>query len=140
MTIEQNAVAVDTSMKIQVVAVVFSEAQGEKEYHYFAPVTAKAGQYAAVYSQKAQGFPFSIVRIVRDNVIDVNGLANKSIWGAFDEAFAKQVQERTEHLARIKSQLAIKKRQFEEQEIFAVMAKSDPEVAALLKELGDFNA
>lgn len=139
MTIEQNAVTT-TSMKIQVVAVVFGDAQGEKEYHYFAPLTAKTGQYAAVYSQKQQGFPFSIVRIVRDNVIDVNGLANKSIWGSFDEAFAKQVQEQTERLARVKAQLAQKKRQFEEQEIFAVMAKSDPEVAALLQELNSFSA
>jgi len=139
MTIEQNKSATIDTLKIQVVAVVFSEEQGQKEYHYFAPTTAKTGQYAVVYAQKQQGFPFSVVRIVRDNVIDVNGLANKSIWGSFDEAFAKQVQERTEHLARVKSQLAQKKRQFEEQEIFAVMAKSDPEVAALLNELNSFN-
>ncbi|MNE46942.1 hypothetical protein D3C81_833460 [compost metagenome] len=137
MTEQTQAVAVPT-LKIQVVAVVFEEGQGQKEYNYFAPADARTGQYAAVYSPQSTGFPFKIVRIVRDNVIDVEGKANKSIWGAFDETFAKAVQERTEHMAHVKSQLAQKRRQFEERELFTVMAKSDPEVAALLQELDGF--
>lgn len=133
---ETKAVVIDAIGKVQVVAVVFSEAQGQKEYHYFAPESARSGQYAAVYQASGNSeFPFKIVRIVRDHVIDVHGQATKSIWGSFDEAFAKQVQERTEHMARVKAQLATKRRQFEERELYTVMAQTDPEVAALLKEL-----
>lgn len=127
---------------IQVVAVVFNDEQGQKEYNYFAPKEARAGQYAVVYQEIRgnDGFPFKIVRIVRDNVLDLNGQATKSIWGSFDENFAKQVQLRTEHLQRVKSQLQMKKKQFEEREVFAMMAQNDPEVAALLKEMQDLGA
>lgn len=135
-TSANTAVAVDAVGKIQVVAVVFSEAGQQEEYNYFAPDSARSGQYAVVYQASGNSeFPFKVVRIVRDHVIDVQGLATKSIWGSFDEAFAQQVQARTEHLARVKAMLAQKKRQFEEQNMFAIMAQTDPEVAALLAEL-----
>ena len=138
-TTEVTNVTVNPLGKIQVVAVVFNESGHQKEYHYFAPETARAGDYAVVY-QSANGtdFPFKVVKIARDNVIDVNGLATKSIWGTFNEEFAKAVQERTEQLARVKSLLAQKKRAFEEKEVYIVMAQTDPEVAALLKELNGF--
>lgn len=128
-------------VKIQVVAVVFNDLEGAKEYFYFAPPEARAGQYAVVYSERASSsdFPFKVVRIVRDNVIDNNGMSNRSIWGSFDEAFAKQVQERSEHLGRVRAQLEHKKRAFQEQEMFRVMAATDPEVAKLLEELNSFN-
>lgn len=127
---------------IQVVTVVFADKLGQQEYHYFAPASARAGQYAAVYQQPAHNsdtFPFKIVKIVRDNVIDAEGRATKSIWGSFDEQFAKSVQARTEELARIRSQLALKRRQFEEAKMYQVMAESDPEVAQLLESLKGFN-
>lgn len=131
-----TAVAVDVVGKIQVVTVVFSEAGNQQEYHYFAPDSARSGQYAVVYQASGNSeFPFKIVRIVRDHVIDVQGLATKSIWGSFDEVFAQEVQKRTEHLARVKAQLQQKKRAFEEREMFTVMAQTDPEVAQLLAEL-----
>lgn len=128
---------------VQVVAVTFSDKIGSQEYFYFAPKTARAGQYAAVYqqpNQHSESFPFKVVRIVRDNVIDVSGQATKSVWGTFDESFAKAVQQRTEELARVRSQLAIKRRQFEEAKMYAIMAQDDPEVAALLQQLQSFNA
>lgn len=126
--------------KIQVITAVFSELADAKEYYYFAPLDAKAGQYAAVYDQNNRGgeFPFKIVRILRDNVIDVQNQANRSIWGSFDETFAKQVQERTERLNRVRGQLEQKKKAFQEQEMFRMMATTDPEVAALLEELNGF--
>lgn len=133
-------VAKETQLgEIQVVAVVFNESGNQKEYHYFAPKTARAGDYAVVYQSVAgSDFPFKVVKIARDNVIDVNGLATKSIWGTFNEDFAKAVQLRTEQLARVKNLLAQKKRAFEEKEVYLVMAQNDPEVAALLKELSSF--
>lgn len=126
--------------KIQVITAVFSELADAKEFYYFAPLEAKAGQYAAVYDQNNRGgeFPFKIVRIIRDNVIDVQNRANKSVWGSFDETFAKQVQERTERLNRVRGQLEQKKKAFQEQEMFRMMATTDPEVAALLEELNGF--
>lgn len=129
-------------LKLQVVAVVFSELEvNPKEYYYFAPLEAKQSQYAVVYSERSQSeFPFKIVRIVRDNVIDSDRRANRSIWATFDEGFAKQVQEHSERLGRIRAQLESKKRQFQEQEMFRVMAQTDPEVATLLEELNSFGS
>jgi hypothetical protein len=139
--VEQAVTAVVIAApKVQVVCCVFSELADAKEFYYFAPMEAKAGQYAAVYDQNNRGgeFPFKIVRIIRDNVIDVQNRANKSVWGSFDETFAKQVQERTERMARVRGQLDQKKKAFQEQEMFRMMATTDPEVAALLEELNGF--
>lgn len=138
-TDEPTQVAIDVK-KIQVVAVVFSELGDQKEYYYFAPLEARTGQYAVVYDQNNRNgeFPFKVVRIVRDNVIDVHGKANKSIWGSFDETFAKQVQERCERMASVRGQLEAKKKAFQEREMYNVMAATDPTVAALLAELSEF--
>lgn len=153
---ENNAVEVKTASEVaatapshlkgvQVVAVVFDDRLNAKEYNYFAPSSAKAGEYAVVYtnSQQPSGmnandFPFKVVKITRDNVVDVEGRANKAIWSSFDSSFAEEMQRRSERLASVKAQLELKKRQFQEREMFAVMAKTDPEVAALLEEMSNF--
>lgn len=134
-----------TSADLQVVTVVFSEARGEKEYYYFAPASAKANHYAVVYDSRrpaapnnGSDFPFKIVRITRANVIDVEGRANKAVWGVFDETFARFVAQRIEQLAQVKAQLAAKRKTFEEQELYRVMAQHDPEVGELLNQLNNF--
>lgn len=135
--------AVSVTDGVQVVAVVFSDALGQNEYFYFAPKSARAGQYATVYQQpnhNSDAFPFKTVRITRDSVVDTQGKATKSVWGVFDESFAKAVQARTEELARIRAQLALKRKQFEEAQMYAIMAERDPEVAALLTQLSGFSA
>jgi hypothetical protein len=130
---------------VQVVAVVFDDRLNAKEYNYFAPSSAKAGEYAVVYTNSSQpsgmnanDFPFKVVKIVRDSVVDLEGRANKAIWSSFDSSFAEEMQKRSERLATVKAQLELKKRQFQEREMFAMMAQSDPEVAALLSELSAF--
>lgn len=138
---ESKAIALD-KRPMQVVACVFSNESEAKEYHYFAPAEARAGQFAVVYAQgniiQNRDFPFTVVKIVRDNVLDVAGKANKAILGTFDEGFAKHVQARMEHMARVKAQLQQKKKQFEENAIFEMLATQDPEAAALLAELKEF--
>lgn len=136
---ESKAIALD-KRPMQVVACVFSNESEAKEYHYFAPAEARAGQFAVVYAnvQQTREFPFGVVKIVRDNVMDIGGKANKAILGTFDEEFAKHVQARMEHMARVKAQLQQKKKQFEENAIFEMLAQSDPEAAALLAELREF--
>lgn len=62
----------------------------------------------------------------------------RRILGTFDEEFAKHVQARMEHMARVKAQLQQKKKQFEENAIFEMLAQNDPEAAALLAELQAF--
>lgn len=139
---ESKAIALE-KRPMQIVACVFSGDENAKEYHYFAPAEARAGQFAVVYANDhiaAPGrvFPFTVVKIVRDNVLDVAGKASKAILGTFDEEFAKHVQARMEHMARVKAQLQQKKKQFEENAIFEMLATKDPEAAALLEELKAF--
>ena len=138
---ESKAIALE-KRPMQVVACVFSNDEGAKEYHYFAPAEARAGQFAVIYADRGvtqnREFPFGVVRIIRDNVLDVHGKANKAILGTFDEEFAKHVQARMEHMARVKAQLQQKKKQFEENAIFEMLAQRDPEAAALLAELQAF--
>lgn len=136
---ESKAIALD-KRPMQVVACVFSNESEAKEYHYFAPAEARAGQFAVVYAnvQQNREFPFTVVKIVRDNVMDIGGKANKAILGTFDEDFAKHVQARMEHMARVKAQLQQKKKMFEENAIFEMLAQKDPEAAALLAELKEF--
>lgn len=128
---------------MQIVVVTFTNQPDAKEYHYYAPAEAKAGQYAVVYASNTNlansAFPFGVVKIVRDNVLDVHGRATKAILASFDEEFAKHVQARMEHMARVKAQLQQKKKQFEENAIFEMLAQKDPEAAALLEELKSFN-
>lgn len=129
---------------MKVVTVRFQCDEQAKLYHYFAPADAKAGDFAIVYANKnivnspASGFPFTVVEIVNDEVLDT-GNATKAILGTFNEDFAKHVQARIEHMARVKAQLMAKKKQFEESAIFEMLATKDPEAAALLNELKSFN-
>ena len=136
---DNTQVAVD-KRPMQIVCAVFSGESNAKEYHYYAPAEAKAGQFAVVYANNGSsaGFPFTVVKIVRDNVLDIHGKATKAILGTFDEEFAKHVQARMEHMARVKAQLQQKKKQFEERAIFEMLAQKDPEAAALLDELKSF--
>jgi len=125
------------AMPMKVVVVVFPE--GDKEYHFFAPVEAAIGDHCVVYSQgvhKSNG-PFSIGRIERESA-DLEGRARNAILGTFNEAFAQHVQKRMDYMASIKAKLQQKKRQFEEQAFYELMATSDPEAAELLAALKQF--
>lgn len=126
---------------MKVVEVKFQNADSAKAYHYYAPTDAKSGDYAVVYSSSANassGLPFAVVIITCDEVIDTQR-ATKAILGTFNEDFAKHVQARIEHMARVKAKLQQKKKQFEESAIFEMLATKDPEAASLLEELKAFN-
>lgn len=126
---------------MKVVEVRFQRAEGAKAYHYYAPQDAKQGDFAVVYANDnivtGRDFPFTVVQITCDEVIDTQR-ATKAILGTFNEEFAKHVQARIEHMARVKAKLQTKKKQFEESAFFEMLAKSDPEAAALLDELKSF--
>jgi hypothetical protein len=143
MSAEESKALATEARPMQVVTVVFSNLSESKEYNYFAPADARVGQYAVVYSTRdsasSSSFPFTVVKIIADNVIDIGNKANKAVLGTFDESFAKHVQARMEHMARIKGQLQQKKKVFEENAIFEMLAERDPEAAALLSELKSFN-
>jgi hypothetical protein len=127
---------------MKVVMVRFQRAEGCKEYAYWAPENTKSGDYAVVYASdnivNGREFPFTVVQVTNDEVIDTSR-ATKAILGTFNEDFAKHVQARIEHMARVKSRLQQKKKQFEESAFFEMLAKSDPEAAALLDELKSFS-
>lgn len=127
---------------MKVVEVRFQRTEGAKTYHYYAPADAKSGDFAVVYANDSivtnRDFPFTVVQIVNDEVIDTQR-ATKAILGTFNEDFAKHVQARIEHMARVKAKLQQKKKQFEESAFFEMLAKSDPEAASLLEELKSFN-
>lgn len=126
------------AMPMKVVVVVFPDT-GDKEFHFFAPVEAAIGDHCVVYSQgvhKNAG-PFSIGRIERESA-DLEGRARNAILGTFNEAFAQHVQKRMDYMASIKAKLQQKKRQFEEQAFYELMAEKDPETAELLAALKQF--
>ncbi len=127
---------------MKVVEVRFQRAEGAKTYHYYAPADAKSGDFAVVYANdnivNGRDFPFTVVQITNDEVIDTQR-ATKAILGTFNEDFARHVQARIEHMARVKAKLQQKKKQFEESAFFEMLAKSDPEAASLLDELKSFN-
>lgn len=141
MSAEQAKALALENRPMKVVEVRFQRAEGAKAYHYYAPADAKTGDYAVVYASDnivtGRDFPFTVVQITKDEVIDTQR-ATKAILGTFNEDFAKHVQARIEHMARVKAKLQTKKKQFEESAFFEMLAKSDPEAAALLDELKSF--
>lgn len=142
MTEEQAKELALDKRPMKVVEVRFQRAEGAKHYHYYAPADAKSGDFAVVYANDnivtGRDFPFTVVQIVNDEVIDTQR-ATKAILGTFNEDFAKHVQARIEHMARVKAKLQQKKKQFEESAFFEMLAKADPEAASLLEELKSFN-
>ena len=138
---EAQALALD-KRPMKVVEVRFQRTEGAKTYHYYAPADAKSGDFAVVYAHDnivtGRDFPFTVVQIINDEVIDTQR-ATKAILGTFNEDFARHVQARIEHMARVKAKLQQKKKQFEESAFFEMLAKSDPEAASLLEELKSFN-
>jgi hypothetical protein len=141
MTEEQSkAIALD-KRPMKVVMVQFQDTPNAKEYAYWAPEGTKTGDYAVVHQNNigiASGFPFTVVKVTQDEVLDTSR-ATKAILGTFDESFALHVQARIEHMTRVKAKLAQKKKAFEESAFFEMLAKSDPEAAALLEELKQFS-
>lgn len=137
---EAKSLALD-ARPMKVVEVRFQRAEGAKTYHYYAPQDAKSGDFAIVYANdnivSGREFPFTVVEIINDEVVDTQR-ATKAILGTFNEGFAKHVQARIEHMARVKSKLQQKKKLFEESAFFEMLAQSDPEAAALLEELKAF--
>jgi hypothetical protein len=125
---------------MKVVLVQFDDAA--KNYAYWAPADAKSGDFAVVPSMSQiiqnRNMPFSIGRIIQDEVIDT-ARATKAILGTFNEEFSNHVQERIEHMQRVKAKLAVKKKQYEDAAFYELLAKTDPEAAALLEELKSFN-
>lgn len=127
---------------MKVVLCVFQDVPNAKKYAFWAPESAKAGDFAIVYQNETfqrEGFPFQIVKIVTDEVVDTSR-ATKAILGTFNEDFAQAVQARIEHMARVKAKLEVKKKQFEERAFFEMLAERDPEAKALLDELQSFGA
>lgn len=124
---------------MKVVLVAFEDPN--KAYHYWAPADAKSGDYAVVPSASQiiqnRSAPFSIGRIVQDEVIDT-AKATKAILGTFNEEFSNHVQQRIEHMQRVKAKLAVKKKQYEDAAFYELLAKTDPEAALLLEELKSF--
>ena len=141
MSAEQAQALALENRPMKVVEVRFQRAEGAKHYHYYAPADAKSGDFAVVYANdnivSGREFPFTVVQITCDEVIDTQR-ATKAILGTFNEDFAKHVQARIEHMARVKAKLQTKKKAFEESAFFEMLAKSDPEAAALLEELKSF--
>lgn len=141
MTEEQSkAIALD-KRPMKVVLVQFQDTPTAKEYAYWAPEGTKTGDFAVVHQNNvtvASAFPFTVVKVTQDEVLDTSR-ASKAILGTFDESFALHVQARIEHMTRVKAKLAQKKKAFEESAFYEMLAKSDPEAAALLDELKQFN-
>lgn len=141
MTEEQSkAIALD-KRPMKVVLVQFQDTPNAKEYAYWAPEGTKTGDFAVVHQNNvtvASAFPFTVVKVTQDEVLDTSR-AHKAILGTFDESFALHVQARIEHMTRVKAKLAQKKKAFEESAFYEMLAKSDPEAAALLDELKQFN-
>lgn len=143
MTEEQSkAIALD-KRPMKVVLVQFQDTPNAKEYAYWAPEGTKTGDFAVVHQSGSiaaapTGFPFVVVKVTQDEVLDTSR-ATKAILGTFDESFALHVQARIEHMTRVKAKLAQKKKAFEESAFYEMLAKSDPEAAALLDELKQFN-
>jgi hypothetical protein len=141
MTEEQSkAIALD-KRPMKVVMVQFQDTPNAKEYAYWAPEGTKTGDFAVVHQNNvtvASAFPFTVVKVTQDEVLDTSR-ATKAILGTFDESFALHVQARIEHMTRVKAKLAQKKKAFEESAFFEMLAKSDPEAAALLEELKQFS-
>ena len=140
MTEEQAKELALDKRPMKVVEVKFQNADNAKAYHYYAPADAKSGDYAVVYSNTVAtgSLPFAVVIITCDEVIDTQR-ATKAVLGTFNEDFAKHVQARIEHMARVKAKLQQKKKQFEESAFFEMLAQNDPEAAALLDELKSFS-
>lgn len=142
MTEEQSkAIALD-KRPMKVVLVQFQDTPNAKEYAYWAPEGTKTGDFAVVHQSGSinagSAFPFTVVKVTQDEVLDTSR-AHKAILGTFDESFALHVQARIEHMTRVKAKLAQKKKAFEESAFYEMLAKSDPEAAALLDELKQFN-
>ena len=113
----------------------------DKEYAYWAPADAKQGDYGVVYANKniiqSRDMPFAVVQITQGEVLDTSR-ATKALLGTFNEDFAKHVEARIQHMASVRTKLALKKKAFEEGAFYEMMAKSDPEAAQLLEELKQF--
>lgn len=113
----------------------------DKEYAYWAPADAKQGDYGVVYANKniiqSRDMPFAVVQITQGEVLDTSR-ATKALLGTFNEDFAKHVEARIQHMASVRTKLALKKKAFEEGAFYEMMAKSDPEAALLLEELKQF--
>ena len=128
------------SRPMKVVLVQFDDTT--KNYAYWAPADAKSGDFAVVPSVSQiiqnRNMPFSIGRITQDEVIDT-ARATKAILGTFNEEFSNHVQQRIEHMQRVKAKLAVKKKQYEDSAFYELLAKTDPEAAALLEELKSFS-
>jgi|GEM_PF-3101439 len=142
MTEEQSkAIALD-KRPMKVVLVQFQDTPNAKEYAYWAPEGTKTGDFAVVHQSGSintgSAFPFTVVKVTQDEVLDTSR-ATRAILGTFDESFALHVQARIEHMTRVKAKLAQKKKAFEESAFYEMLAKSDPEAAALLDELKQFN-
>ena len=141
MTEEQSkAIALD-KRPMKVVMVQFQDTPNAKEYAYWAPEGTKTGDFAVVHQNNvtvASAFQFTVAKVTQDEVLDTSR-AHKAILGTFDESFALHVQARIEHMTRVKAKLAQKKKAFEESAFYEMLAKSDPEAAALLDELKQFN-
>jgi len=137
MSTENTQLALD-KRPMKVVLVQFQDP--DKTYAYWAPADAKTGDFAVVPSniQQVRGMPFSIGKITQDEVIDTCR-ATKAILGTFNEEFSNHVQARIEHMQRVKAKLAVKKKQYEDAAFYELLAKTDPEAAALLEELKSFN-
>ncbi|KII34873.1 hypothetical protein NL64_06320 [Pseudomonas fluorescens] len=139
MATETTEIALD-KRPMKVVLVTFDNP--EKSYNYWAPADARTGDYAVVPSVSQiiqnRNMPFTIGQIVQDEVIDTSK-ATKAILGTFNEDFSKHVQARIEHMQRVKAKLAVKKKQYEDAAFYELLAKTDPEAAALLDELKSFN-
>ena len=116
--------------------VVTFEATGEREYFYFATEDAKPGDHAVVYAkmEKETNAKFAIGLIQRDDP-DLEGMARYAILGTFNEEFAKQVQARMDRVSMVKARLQRKKEQYDERQIYELMAKEDPEARELLEML-----
>jgi hypothetical protein len=141
MTTTANAnLPVVESRPMKVVMCSFADGS-DKEYAYWAPADAKAGDYGVIYANKnivqSREMPFAIVHIINSEVLD-SSKATKALLGTFNEDFAKHVETRIQHMAAVRTKLALKKKAFEEGAFYEMMAKNDPEAAALLEELKQF--
>jgi len=120
------------STAMKVVVVTFA-GTGSQEYFYFAPVDTRIGDYAVVHRKASEDTsnPFSIGLIERDDP-DLQGMARSAILGVFNETFATGVQSRMDQIVQVKARLIQKRRQYDERQIYELLAQQDGEARELL--------
>ena len=103
---------------------------GGQQYSYLCNFDVQVGDYVLVVPRN---FP-TVAKVTKVTNAEMKA-AKKHIAGVVDLSEYEKILAREEHIKETKAKLEAKRKKFEEVAMYRLLAKEDPEVAALLKEL-----